>query len=59
MRKMAQELYQVEFGKDSGGMSPRLIAHLPGWLLVSLGAVSSLNAERRFTRQITRRDGGG
>jgi hypothetical protein len=36
----------AEFGKDSGGISSRLIAHLSEWLLVSLGAVSTLNAER-------------
>jgi S1-C subfamily serine protease len=42
-------------GIDSGGMSPRLIAHLPGGLLVSLRAVNALNAERRFTRDQFRR----
>jgi hypothetical protein len=40
----------ITAGKEIGGMSPRLLAHLPGWLLVSLGAVSALNAERRFAR---------
>jgi hypothetical protein len=30
------------------GMSPRLLAHLPGWLLVNLGAAKALDAERRF-----------
>jgi hypothetical protein len=39
--------------------SLRLIVHLPGRLLVKLDAVRALNAEQPFTRQITRRDGGG
>jgi hypothetical protein len=43
---------------STGGTSPA-DPHLPGWLLVSLDAVSALNAERRFTRQFIRGNGGG
>jgi hypothetical protein len=36
-------------------MSPRLIAHLPGWLLIKLGVVDLLTAARREMRAWRRR----
>jgi hypothetical protein len=42
-------------GVDSGGMSPRLLAHLPGHMLIDLGAVKALYADQRFTRAHYRR----
>jgi hypothetical protein len=49
----------LKIGGAFAWKSLRLIVHISGRLLVNLDAVRALNAEQRFTRQITRRDGGG
>jgi hypothetical protein len=36
--------------RDSGGNAARLLAHLPGWLLVSLGAAKALHTEAKLVR---------
>jgi hypothetical protein len=42
-------------GLHHQGMSPRLIAHLPGWLVVSLGASKAFADETKRTRAYYRR----
>jgi hypothetical protein len=48
-----------DLGQHQQGMSPRLIAHLPGWLLVSLGAAAQLVAEETFVRSCFRYEEAG
>jgi hypothetical protein len=45
---------QVSGGVDSGGSAAMLLAHLPGWLLVNLGAAGALSQSALNARNYSR-----